>query len=235
MKVLPCEATHGSAEIEDYYDRPRVEIVDIAEAAGMSGMVVDGGCAAGFVGGELLRRGVAGEVVGVEAAADAALRARSRLSSVIEADLGDPTTAALLPAQFDGLILADVLEHIAEPAPLLASLVSRLTPNGVCVVSVPNVRYYRVVFDLVVRNDWAYRPSGVCDTTHLRFFTSRSAMRMCTDAGLKVSQLHGTVGGRALKVARLVAPLTTFLAMQIVIVARKNDSDGAHLPRVGPE
>ncbi len=58
-----------------------------------------------------------------------------------------------------------------------------LSPSGTIVASIPNVSHYRVVLDLVLRNDWRYTERGIMDNTHLRFFTSRSMHRMFVDSG----------------------------------------------------
>ncbi len=43
--------------------------------------------------------------------------------------------------------------------------------------SVPNVRYFKNLFDLLVLRDWDYKDSGVLDRTHLRYFTLKSLRR----------------------------------------------------------
>jgi len=70
-----------------------------------------------------------------------------------------------------------------------------LTPQtGTIVCSIPNVRYFPVLFDLVVRRRWQYRDSGVLDFTHVRFFTFSSVVSLLTSAGYRIESLHGING-----------------------------------------
>ncbi len=72
--------------------------------------------------------------------------------------------------------------------------------------SVPNVRFYANLFNLVVARDWHYRDAGVLDHTYFRFFTFRSLQRALTDAGFSVCRLEGlNQGGRGGWSARTIA------------------------------
>jgi len=66
-----------------------------------------------------------------------------------------------------------------------------LKPDGVLVMSLPNVRYYLNVRDLVFKNDWEYQDFGVLDRTHFRFFTTKSAIRTLKDNGFQVDVVRG--------------------------------------------
>ena len=55
--------------------------------------------------------------------------------------------------------------------------------GGQAVVSIPNVRNWRVLFMLFFKGDWKYEQSGIMDKTHLRFFTRKSAARMLKESG----------------------------------------------------
>src|ERR1044071_676020 len=124
-------------------------------------------------------------LVGIEPNAHAAERARDACSEVFTGTLQDwlerhPGRA------FDGVILSDVLEHIADPVAFLQAL-SRAQPfaNARFVVSVPNYAvWYNRVRTLSGRFDYAW--SGLYDRTHLRFFTRRSIAHVLGYCGFRV-------------------------------------------------
>ena len=59
------------------------------------------------------------------------------------------------------------------------------------IISLPNVRHIRNLFDLIVRKEWEYQDAGVLDRTHLRFFTKKSATRMVREAGYSLEVCQG--------------------------------------------
>jgi 2-polyprenyl-3-methyl-5-hydroxy-6-metoxy-1,4-benzoquinol methylase len=84
-----------------------------------------------------------------------------------------------------------VLEHLVDPYTLLVSVKQKLTDDAVVIASIPNIRYYRALYALVVRGDWKYRDSGVLDKTHLRFFTKKSIARTFDQLGFDIVTLEG--------------------------------------------
>ena len=64
-----------------------------------------------------------------------------------------------------------------------------LAPDGVIVISVPNVRYHEVV-RMLVSGAWTYMDAGIMDATHLRFFTRSSFKAVVEEAGLEVAALR---------------------------------------------
>jgi hypothetical protein len=77
----------------------------------------------------------------------------------------------------------------------------KLSPDGVIVASIPNVRYFRNLFDLVVRGTWDYEDFGILDKTHLRFFTKKSIKEMFESLGYRILRIHGINATPSWKVA----------------------------------
>jgi O-antigen biosynthesis protein len=75
---------------------------------------------------------------------------------------------------FDVVLAADVLEHLREPAEVLQTLRGAMKPNGLCVVSLPNVAHVSVRF-MLLQGLFRYSETGLLDESHLRFFTFESA------------------------------------------------------------
>jgi 2-polyprenyl-3-methyl-5-hydroxy-6-metoxy-1,4-benzoquinol methylase len=70
--------------------------------------------------------------------------------------------------RFAQVVLADVLEHMVDPWQALRRVVDDLMErDGRVIVSLPNVRNWRVLADLVVLGRWRYVDEGILDRTHL--------------------------------------------------------------------
>ena len=90
---------------------------------------------------------------------------------------------------FDCLIAADVLEHLNNPWRILLELVEKLDPNGIAVISIPNIRNLNVLAQLLIKGKWQYENSGILDKTHLRFFTRDSVLQLIADSNLRIESL----------------------------------------------
>lgn len=122
------------------------------------------------------------------------------------------------------MVCGDILEHLKEPGKTLVQIHRWLKDDGLLVCCVPNIRYWRVIKDLVLEGDWKYEPQGILDQTHLRFFTARSFKRMLAEASFKVNgQTMRYIDGRKKMALRRMAHglLDEFLAYQILISAAK--------------
>ena len=181
----------------EYYGRPRREMVRHVptEAA----VILDVGCGAGAFGANLKQQwqdqGRQLEVWGVEMDAAAAERAAEVLDKVLVGDadtvLADLTASGLPAGGFDAVILNDILEHVVAPENLLRELRPLLRAGGHIVSSVPNVRHFPNVVNLVVHGSWEYTDEGILDRTHLRFFTRSSMIALFEDCGFEVASLEG--------------------------------------------
>jgi SAM-dependent methyltransferase len=104
----------------------------------------------------------------------------------------DPDDIPLDERLFDSVLLMDVLEHLPDPAPVLAEARRLLRPGGRLFVSVPNVANLTVRLALLFGR-FEYGDRGIMDRTHLRFFTRKSALRMLRNAGFEVVRHEMTV------------------------------------------
>jgi 2-polyprenyl-3-methyl-5-hydroxy-6-metoxy-1,4-benzoquinol methylase len=145
------------------------------------------GCGAAATEAELVKCGRA--VHGVDVSAEAVLVASSRLTSarVIAVDDRHPFERDSL----DGLILADVLEHLPAAWEALRSFVEAVRIGGWVVISVPNMLYLGALYQLLWRRDWPEDSTGIFDRTHVQFMTARRLRRWCRSAGLEVERNQG--------------------------------------------
>lgn len=92
---------------------------------------------------------------------------------------------------FDCVIFNDTIEHLVDPFSLLLKLKSKLKGKGYIVASIPNFRFYKNLYKLLVKRDFKYVDAGTLDRTHLRFFTRKSIARLFEEQGYKVEVLEG--------------------------------------------
>lgn len=152
--------------------------------------VLDVGCATGYLGEALTTRGCT--VTGIELDLEAAEVAKGRLSRVVVGDIASLDLDQTFGTErFDVAVLGDVIEHVVEPAALLARVSSLLVPGGSVVLSVPNVGHGSVRLALL-QGRWQYRDLGLLDRTHLRFFTRDGVDALVREAGLVAVDVRAT-------------------------------------------
>lgn len=87
---------------------------------------------------------------------------------------------------FDYIICADILEHLSDPWVILNKIHKWLKDDGKIIVTLPNIRNYRILKDLVFLGKWEYKESGILDKTHLRFFTKSSFSKALSRADFEI-------------------------------------------------
>jgi 2-polyprenyl-3-methyl-5-hydroxy-6-metoxy-1,4-benzoquinol methylase len=170
----------------DYFKYVRPEMLPFVPAH--CRRLLDVGCGEGAFG-ESLRRARGIEVWGVEPFKSAAETARTKLDRVIEGVFG--SDIALPVGIFDCVLFNDVLEHMIAPERALDYARDLLAPGGVVVASIPNIRSFPTIWQLIVHASWEYTDSGVLDKTHLRFFTRSSMIKMFEKQGYAVEGAYG--------------------------------------------
>jgi SAM-dependent methyltransferase len=149
--------------------------------------VLELGAASGHVTRVLVERHC--DVTAVEYEAEVAEELEGVASEVIVGDLDDDGVLDRLPGGFDVVLAGDVLEHLVDPARVLRHVAGLLVPGGRVVISVPNVAHADLRMALL-QGTWDYRPWGLLDRTHLRFFTKRSIEALVEQAGLVTTELR---------------------------------------------
>jgi methionine biosynthesis protein MetW len=147
--------------------------------------VLDVGCASGNLGAALIAdRGCSVTGVDVDAEAVAAAQAKGIDAHVL--DLHTTTLSELVgERRFDRVILADVLVHLVDPAPVLAEVRGLLTESGRVLVSLPNVSHVDIALSLLA-DRWQYRDAGLLDRTNLRFFTLGTFTELAGACGFQI-------------------------------------------------
>jgi SAM-dependent methyltransferase len=149
-----------------------------------TGRLLEIGCGNGDTSAYALAQRKCGCAVGVELCRQPGLEAAARLSAVF---IGNIESLELPYAHnyFDILILSEILEHVTNPHSVLTRLRPLLREGAIVLAGSPNVAHYSVLL-MLLSGRWDYRPSGILDDTHLRWFTPHSYRRLFEDCGYSV-------------------------------------------------
>ena len=203
--------------------------------------ILEVGCATGYMA-KVLAEQFGCSITGVELDGEAASSARRFCQSVIVGDVESLDCEQTFGGDsFDVIICADVLEHLRDPAATLARLRKLRAPSGYLIASIPNIAHVSVITDLI-RGHFDYRPLGLLDSTHLRFFTRETLYACFEAAGMTITHLERlTLEPEATEfrteLARFSPEVVELLrsgeestTYQFVVVARPQLKDGAHDP-----
>jgi 2-polyprenyl-3-methyl-5-hydroxy-6-metoxy-1,4-benzoquinol methylase len=164
--------------------QPRTDLLPLIPANAAN--ILEFGCAEGVLG-EAVKARQNCRFAGIEIDALAASQAQKRLDRVY---CGDATELLeTLAERFDCIIGGDVLEHLSDPWSFLIRLRQLATPDGLLLLSVPNVANWAIVADLLRgRFDYAY--IAIACAGHLRFFGRNTIADALEIAGWSVEAIE---------------------------------------------
>ena len=144
-------------------------------------IILDVGCGEGNLGAALKKIRPDRTIIGIERHADAVVDAATQLDRVFALDIAvdDPP---LESASVDCILFGDVLEHLIDPETMLRRFRRFLAPGGVVLSSIPNVQHHSLL-EALLSGDFQYAGNGLLDSTHLRFFTGSTILKLFLDAG----------------------------------------------------
>lgn len=178
------------SKTEEYFSYGRPEMVRFVPEGVQR--VLEVGCGSGhFAAGLKRQRGV--HVTAIEPFPHAHAEARARVDRLVPLQV-EEAFSQLEDRSFDCVVFNDVLEHLVDPWKVLSDVLRLLLPGGVVVASLPNMRYYPVLKELVLQGSWQYQADGVLDRTHLRFFTKSSLRQLFESSGYRVRLIEGING-----------------------------------------
>jgi SAM-dependent methyltransferase len=187
---MASSASHLYADkFDGYFDCVRKEILPLIPKA--LDRVLELGCGTGHTLQYLKANGFCSWVAGVELFPEAAQQARTRVDCLFEGNV-EQMEIPIEPSSLDAILCLDVLEHLSDPAEVVRRLHRLLAPGGFILASIPNVCHYTASLPLVVLGDWKYKPCGILDKTHLRFFVRNTAAALMTSSGLEVDAFDCT-------------------------------------------
>lgn len=148
--------------------------------------VLDLGCAGGWVGAELRKRGC--RVTGVDVFP---LAEGVELDDFRPHDLNDGLPDLDFD-DFDYVLLLDVIEHLRSPEELVEALYAALggNPRTKLIVSTGNIAFGMTRM-LLLAGQFNYGKRGILDLTHTRLFTFSTLRRLLDGAGLRIVEERG--------------------------------------------
>jgi 2-polyprenyl-3-methyl-5-hydroxy-6-metoxy-1,4-benzoquinol methylase len=205
---------------QDYFSNARKEILSLLPSQREENAhVLEIGCSSGHTLQWLKESGYCTRTIGVELYADVDVVQR-KIDQFFKLDIEKAMPD--VPAQSINLILClDVLEHLVDPWAVIVRLTNLLSRDGAMVLSLPNVRNYRVLSNLALRGKFDYTNSGIMDKTHLRFFTKSGAIALACSSGLNLLHVRPTEVARWHKRLLCAVGLEEFIAKQYIVVAIK--------------
>jgi SAM-dependent methyltransferase len=203
-----------------YFEDERIDIASFIEEG--ENLVLEIGCGKGNTGRVLRETNKAFKLVGIELNGEIAARAEKVFDNVLCGDV----EALDLPCAYgpyDYVVCGDVLEHLRDPWTTLKKIYGVLKPGGFIIASIPTIRNWRVIIDLIFKGEFSYRECGVLDITHLRFFTKRSIRKLFEDNRFKVMNIHSnSFGAKASLINKLTFGLfDELLTLRYLVKAMK--------------
>lgn len=202
----------------DGHDAP----AKILRAVGKNKQVLEVGCASG-VQSRIFKEKLECSVIGIEIDEEAAQQARKYCDAVIVGDIESlDLEEHLFDRKFDVITIADVLEHLRSPGAALQRLTPFLSDAGFIIASIPNIVFGGLILEMA-RGRFDYRPYGLLDDTHLRFFTLKSVHRLFEQANLEV--LHIDRANRTIEESEFCQHALTNQEIQFLEFIKTNNPE----------
>lgn len=151
-------------------------LCQIAKLLPEGATVLDIGAGSGILGRVLERAGKRVIIDGIEPNEFAVELARPFYRAIYQG-YAQNYFQAIQATPYDYVVLADVIEHIPDPAAFLAELLGNLPESTKLIVSIPNIAFGGVRLALL-NGTFDYVDSGLLERTHLRFFTLATAQKL---------------------------------------------------------
>ena len=91
-------------------------------------------------------------------------------------------------------------------------------------MSLPNIKYYKILRRLIFHDEWTYADAGILDNTHIRFFTLKEIKGLLVDAGYRIVQIkRNESSSYKMNMINklLLSRLDSFLTVQYYVMAQK--------------
>lgn len=198
-----------------YYENVRKDVLDLVKKRSYKKILEVGG-------GEFPTLFSLGAAYGAEIWGVDIYDCRKEGLKFIKGSVEDPTIQSQLPDEaFDLIVANDVLEHLVDPEGAMRFLRKKLNKDGVCVLSIPNIRQLRAFFYIYIRGTFPRTESGLFDRTHLRWFCKKDVIQLAFENGFRVEKVSSS--GRLVPKILESSWVAEFLALQNLFLLMKSD------------
>lgn len=170
---------HRKTKMNSYYDGLNQKLLNVIPLNARK--ILELGCANGRLGQRYKELNHNSRWVGVDIQKSAIAEASQVLDEAHQIDI-DASELSQVGADFDVLVIGDLIEHLKYPEVLLDKLYDLSSPNAILVCCLPNMAHLSVI-ERIICGDLSYDDMGLLDRTHTRFFSSSSAVKMFLDSG----------------------------------------------------
>lgn len=206
---------------KSYFSNVREDVLDLIKGSKFTHLLEIGAGACGTTV-EIKKRNIALKVTAVELfKIENGYQDSPLLDSFLRLDL-NKDLELLKNDEYDALVAADVLEHLSDPWSVMKSLKSKLKINGIFILSLPNIRNFKTLNQIVMKGSFAYENEGVLDRTHLRFFCHKDMRLLVQEAGFIIEVTSFSIDrkwGGVFKILPNV--IKELLSTQIILVLKK--------------
>lgn len=181
----PGHDANDHYELKVGFDSPHTATLDMVP---LGAKVLDLGCAGGYVS-ALLESQRGCQATGVD---KFPLGENVKLSRFIEYDLNAGIPADVKIAEYDYVLLLDVIEHLNVPEVFFDRLrdAMNLCTKTQLIISTPNVGFL-IIRLMLLLGQFNYGKRGILDMTHTRLFTFSSLRRLLEQRGFRISSSRG--------------------------------------------
>lgn len=163
----------------------------ILDIVGTGKVVCEIGPSTGYMARAFLKNNCIIDVVEINKIALAKLPKKIR--KVINYSIENKKIENSLAKDYDFIIMADVLEHLINPAKALKILHGIATAKTKLLISLPNIASWPMRKQLFLDGDFEYQNSGLLDRTHLHFYTVSTLPKFLLENRWKVEKIIGTI------------------------------------------
>ncbi len=199
-----------------------VRIDQIVRLSGSGNDILDIGCGTGAIGKRLMENG--NRVWGLDISSGAVKRAKQAGINAKVCDI-EKEEIPFAKKKFDGIILAEIIEHVFDTDALLERIVKRIKPGGFLIVTTPNIATLgRRLLLMAGKNPLIEVHAREHTAGHIRYFVKDTVLPLLTDHGLTIEYFGSDVvnfnaSGSIRSI--LLAKMLPTLGKSLIVKARK--------------
>lgn len=162
------------------YDNINWELLNIVPSTSTN--VLELGCSGGKMGEAFKNAHPGAKWTGVDVSSQALSSAIKRIDEVSLMDLNDPRAEHLPGDNYDTVVMGDVLEHLSDPIKAMDFIYKVSSPEAHALCCMPIMTNIGIIERMLI-GDLSYDEYGLLDSTHLRFMSVASTIKLFLDSG----------------------------------------------------